>query len=240
MALTARGPRGATSAGPALAAQIGQVLAGSEPVRGVLSLLALAEEPLAAYPAVAAGLVGTLALVQALGDAGVGVPLWALTRGAVAAGPGDGAVSPSRRRCGAWGGWPALEHPERWGGLVDLPAVLDEQAAARLCGVLAAGGRIRSPSARPGVVARRLSRAGPPVSRHGTGWTPRGTRAGHRRDRGDRRARGPLASHPRCAPGRAGQPVRPGRRRRWRPWPPTSPQRGPRCDVIACDVAAAP
>ena len=38
-----------------------------------------------AHPAVPSGLAGTLALVQALGDARVDAPLWVLTRGAVAA-----------------------------------------------------------------------------------------------------------------------------------------------------------
>ena len=53
---------------------------------GVVSLLALARRRGA--PVVPAGLAGTLALVQALGDAGVAAPLWVLTRGAVAAGAG--------------------------------------------------------------------------------------------------------------------------------------------------------
>ena len=44
--------------------------------------------PVPAHPVVPAGLAGTLALVQALGDAGVGARLWVLTRGAVAAGAG--------------------------------------------------------------------------------------------------------------------------------------------------------
>ena len=39
---------------------------------GVLSLLALDERPVRGHPVVSAGLAGTLALVQALGDAGVG------------------------------------------------------------------------------------------------------------------------------------------------------------------------
>jgi hypothetical protein len=33
-----------------------------------------------------------------------------------------------------------LEHPGRWGGLVDVPAVLDERAGVRLCAVLAGCG----------------------------------------------------------------------------------------------------
>ena len=145
----------------ALAAQVGQALDGADQVSGVVSLLALAEEPLAAYPAVAAGLAGTQALVQALGDAGVAAPLWALTRGAVAAGPGDRAVSPAQAQVWGLGRVAGLEHPERWGGLVDVPATLDERAAALLCGVLAAGTEDQVAIRSSGAVARRLSHAGP-------------------------------------------------------------------------------
>ena len=41
----------------------------------MVSLLALDETPLAAHPAVSAGLAGTQALAQALGDAAIGAPL---------------------------------------------------------------------------------------------------------------------------------------------------------------------
>ena len=57
-----------------------------ETVSGVVSLLGLDETPVPGYQAVTVGLAGTLALVQALGDAGVDAPLWVLTCGAVAAG----------------------------------------------------------------------------------------------------------------------------------------------------------
>ena len=55
-------------------------------ISGVLSLLAFGRDPLPAHPMVPAGLAGTQGLVQALGYAGIGAPLWVLTRGAVAAG----------------------------------------------------------------------------------------------------------------------------------------------------------
>ena len=86
-----------------LAAQIGQALASESTLDGVASWLALAGPELAGpelagpelaemaapgYPAVPSGLAGTLALVQALGDAGITAPLWVLTCGAVAATPG--------------------------------------------------------------------------------------------------------------------------------------------------------
>src|ERR1039457_4296761 len=68
-----------------LAARISQVLAGAgDPqLSGVLSLLALDEEPLAGFPVVPGGLAATVDLLQALGDAEAGAPLWLLTQGAV-------------------------------------------------------------------------------------------------------------------------------------------------------------
>jgi hypothetical protein len=56
--------------------------AGISGVSGIVSLLAFDEEPLAACPAVPGGLAATVGLVQALGEAGIGAPLWVLTRGA--------------------------------------------------------------------------------------------------------------------------------------------------------------
>ena len=185
-ALAARSPRVlVVEAGPgepdraALAARIGEVLAGgASGVCGVLSLLALDEAPLPAHPAVPAGLAGTQALIQALGDAEIAAPLWVLTCGAVAAGSGEALTSqpgPRPVQAMAWGlGRVAgLEHPDRWGGLVDVPPVLDERAAGRLCGVLAGCGEDQVAIRGAGVLARRLVHAPPP--RAGTAWTPGGT-----------------------------------------------------------------
>ncbi|MGV9271354.1 type I polyketide synthase [Kitasatospora sp. NPDC003701] len=111
---------------------------------GVLSLLALDERVVGGEGRLAAGVAGTLLLVQALGDAGVVGPLWALTRGAVSVGAGDRVSSPVQAQVWGLGRVVALEHPERWGGLVDLPAVVDPAAARRLVGVLAAGTDVAS------------------------------------------------------------------------------------------------
>ncbi|KOV67663.1 hypothetical protein ADL01_24395, partial [Streptomyces sp. NRRL WC-3618] len=56
---------------------------------GVVSLLAFEESEHAGHEGVPAGLAGTVALVQALGDAGVGARLWAVTSGAVSTGRSD-------------------------------------------------------------------------------------------------------------------------------------------------------
>src|SRR6202022_1778037 len=104
------------------------------------SLLAVDEEPVSGHPVLTGGPAGTLVLVQALGDARIGAPLWVLTSGAVAAGPGDQVTSPGQARVWGLGRVAGLEHPDRWGGLVDVPPVLDGRAAGRLCAVLAGHG----------------------------------------------------------------------------------------------------
>ncbi|HET6704181.1 SDR family NAD(P)-dependent oxidoreductase, partial [Amycolatopsis sp.] len=162
-ALTARGAEVVTAAAATLPA--GEFA-------GVVSLLALDEDPLPAHPAVPAGVAATLVLVQALSDAGIEAPLWALTRGAVAATPGE---EPSVAQAEVWGlaQVAALELPERWGGLVDLPPVWDDRTAARLAAVLAGCGEDQVALRPTGVLARRLVRAKPP--RPGHTYRPRGT-----------------------------------------------------------------
>jgi acyl transferase domain-containing protein/acyl carrier protein len=128
--------------------------AAAEPgLAGVVSLSPTAET---GEPAV------TLALVQALGDAGVAAPLWCLTTGAVSVDPAE----PVRSRMGAaaWGlgRVAAQEAPDRWGGAVDLPEVLDERGADQLVAVLAGlGGEDQVAIRATGVFGRRLLRAAP-------------------------------------------------------------------------------
>ena len=153
------------------AAMAAQVQA-SDPA-GVVSLLALAEQPAPDDTVVSAGLAATVSLVQGLGDAGIGAPLWVLTRGAVAAGPQDQVTSPVQAQAWGLGRVAALEHPDRWGGLADLPASLDEQAGARLCQVLAGCGENQVAIRPAGILARRLGRAPQPASRRP--WNPCGT-----------------------------------------------------------------
>ncbi|XBQ32482.1 type I polyketide synthase [Streptomyces rapamycinicus] len=121
-------------------------------VAGVFSLLAMVDDE--------TGPLRTAALVQALGDAGVGAPLWVATRGAVSVGRSDGAVSPRQALVWGLGRVAALELPERWGGLVDLPETADERALGRLAGVLAgAGGEDQVAVRGSGVFGRRLTEA---------------------------------------------------------------------------------
>ncbi|MEU1950188.1 polyketide synthase, partial [Streptomyces sp. NPDC020125] len=62
----------------------------------------------------------TVSLVQALGVAGVDAPLWCVTRGAVSVVDGD-VVDPDQAGVWGLGRVIGLEHPDRWGGLIDLP-----------------------------------------------------------------------------------------------------------------------
>jgi acyl transferase domain-containing protein len=136
------------------------------PFAGVLSLLAVADP--SDTPA-----GRTLALAQALGDAGIDAPLWVLTRGAVATTTGEPA-DPAQAAAWGLGRVVGLEHPERWGGLVDLPPAWDDRTAGRLAAVLAAG-ELDQVALRPaGVLARRLHRA-PAAARPRTPWCPAGT-----------------------------------------------------------------
>ncbi|PNG97487.1 type I polyketide synthase [Streptomyces malaysiensis] len=154
--------------------------AGADTARldGVLSLLGLDERPHDQHPSLTAGLAGTLALVQALGDAEVDAPLWAATRGAVSVGRSDRLTSPEQAQLWGLGRTAALEHPERWGGLIDLPATADDRALGRLADILAGPEGISGEdhlAIRPqGIHARRLARA-PHHETTGDGWTTHGT-----------------------------------------------------------------
>ncbi|MGW2283087.1 beta-ketoacyl reductase, partial [Streptomyces sp. NPDC001770] len=101
-------------------------------------------------------------------------PLWVLTRGAVQVGAGEVTTSPAQTQVWGLGRTVGLEHADRWGGLVDLPAAWDAEAAARLVGVFAGGREDQVAVRESGVFLRRLVRA---ETRRGesAGWSPRGT-----------------------------------------------------------------
>ncbi|MFD8424554.1 type I polyketide synthase [Streptomyces sp. NPDC059668] len=173
-----------------LAARLNDAHDESAPVTAVLSLLPLAED----RAGVAAA---TATLVQALTDSGLRGPVWSLTRGAVSVGRSDAVTAPEQAAVWGLGRVAALEHPDLWGGLVDLPDDLDERAVARLAAVLtelpgaAPGASAESAGATDsagsgsagfgedqvavrdsGVFGRRLSRPRPtPLD----AWQPRGT-----------------------------------------------------------------
>ncbi|MET8168729.1 type I polyketide synthase [Streptomyces sp. NPDC005329] len=144
---------------------------------GVLSLLALRDDPHPEHPALPTGLALTVALVQALGDAGVDAPLRCATRGAVAVGPAERVTAPAQAQTWGLGRVVALEHPDRWGGLVDLPAELDDRAAGRLAAVLAgdAGDEDQVALRDTGLAVRRLVRAPLGAAPAARQWRPTGT-----------------------------------------------------------------
>ena len=151
---------------------------------GVVSLLALAEDPHPAHPELTLGLAGTLALVQALGDAEADAKLWAVSSGAVSTGRSDRLASAPQAQLWGLGRVVALEHPERWGGLVDLPQTPDTRTATRLATALAGipadgaadGGGVEDQIAvrGSGIFVRRLAHA-PLATDPARDWTPSGT-----------------------------------------------------------------
>ncbi|MFI8861514.1 SDR family NAD(P)-dependent oxidoreductase, partial [Streptomyces prasinus] len=131
-------------------------------VAGVLSLTALdtrAQVP-GAVEALPLPVAWSLALVQALGDAEIEAPLWCVTSGAVSTGRADGLVEPEQAQVWGLGRVAALEFPQRWGGLVDLPALLDERAGLRLSRALA-GTEDQVAVRTSGTFTRRLVRIAP-------------------------------------------------------------------------------
>ncbi|MEV0570874.1 SDR family NAD(P)-dependent oxidoreductase, partial [Dactylosporangium sp. NPDC050588] len=114
------------------------------------------------------GLAGVLRLLQATPDTGPHCPVWAATTGA-----GD---HPAAAATWGFGRVAALEHPTRWGGLIDLPAA-GRVAAERLVDVLLSGsGEDQVAIRTAGILVRRLERL-PSTGRPADGapWTPHGT-----------------------------------------------------------------
>ena len=223
----------------ALAGMLRQV-AGDGELAGVVSLLALDEARLPGTRGCRRGLAGTLVLVQALGDAGIGARLWALTRGAVAAGGGRAAEQPAQAMAWGLGRVAALEHPRPVGraGRRARGAVGPGRGVAARGAGRAARERTRSRSARPGCWPGGWSAPRPRARRPGRGcrrvrcWSPGGPGRWAVRWRGGwpgavRRAV-VLASRRGIAAGRRGRAGRRG-------WP----GRGPRSPSAAATWPAA-
>ncbi|MHC3455026.1 amino acid adenylation domain-containing protein [Streptomyces prasinus] len=154
-------------------AGLGAALAALERApEGVLTLGSLDTTPAAG--GTTQGLLATLALVQAVADAGLDAPVWALTSGAVDT-TGDGPVPhPEGALVAGLGRALALEDPARFGGVVDLPAGLPAGWADRLAAALAArDGEDQVAVRADGRYVRRLRRAAPPAAT--AAWTTRGT-----------------------------------------------------------------
>ncbi|MCA2219580.1 acyltransferase domain-containing protein, partial [Wangella sp. NEAU-J3] len=140
---------------------------------GVVNLAGLFPGSVPAAPTVPAGLAAALETTQRVHAAQIDAPMWWVTRGAVSTGRSDVVTEPVQAHLWGMGRVVGLENPHRWGGVIDLPEVLDGRAADRLVAVLADGSEDQVAVRASGVFARRLQRVTPdsaaPV------WTPRGT-----------------------------------------------------------------
>jgi acyl transferase domain-containing protein len=166
------------TAGPdrtALAARLTD--AGVTRAAGVLCLLALDDRAHADHPSLSLAAATTLTLAQALTDLGAGTPLWVATRGAVAATTAaTEAVDPLQAQVWGLGLGLSLDHPDTFGGLVDLPATLDEEAAQQLITALTGAGDEDQLAIRaPGLLSRRMVRAALGDTPAPRAWRPRGT-----------------------------------------------------------------
>ncbi|MBP2329148.1 acyl transferase domain-containing protein/D-arabinose 1-dehydrogenase-like Zn-dependent alcohol dehydrogenase/acyl carrier protein [Kibdelosporangium banguiense] len=126
--------------------------------RGVLSLLALSGKP-------------SLAATDALVRVTAGTRLWCVTQGAVTASAGD-VPDPEQAQVWGYGRVAALEHPDQWGGLIDLPGDVDERVGDLLCALLANDAEDQLAIRPSGVLARRLTRTRLPAAE--SRWSTRG------------------------------------------------------------------
>ncbi|RDG31563.1 SDR family NAD(P)-dependent oxidoreductase, partial [Streptomyces corynorhini] len=159
----------ACAAALGLPAEGADTLDATRELDGVLSLLGFATSP--------EPVVGTLHALRALDDAHLaGVPLWAVTQGAVAVDRTESIARTSHSAVWGLGRVAALEHPDVWGGLVDLPARVDDRACARLAHALTrlGSGEDQLAIRAHGLFGRRLVPSAP-SSRHVSRWEPNGT-----------------------------------------------------------------
>nr|WP_318306439.1 type I polyketide synthase [Amycolatopsis sp. MEP2-6] len=115
-----------------------------------------------------------LATAMTLARAEATAPLWCVTLGAAQVPGDDHPGDPALAALWGFGRALALETPDRWGGLIDVPTIPDEHQIARLWSIVTAGNGEDQLALRPtGVFARRLVRA--PLPSPAPSWTPRGT-----------------------------------------------------------------
>ncbi|MEU4933006.1 SDR family NAD(P)-dependent oxidoreductase, partial [Streptomyces yokosukanensis] len=144
---------------------------------GVLSLLAVDERGEdAGTPLGLPSLGGTVVLAQAFADSALDGSLWCLTEDVqvttVDERPGD----PAREALWGLGRVIALEHPDLWGGLIDVPAGSTAEITRTLAGVLTGdSGEDQLALRAEGVFARRWKRAAPRPRTTPRTWEPTGT-----------------------------------------------------------------
>ncbi len=143
------------------------------PFDGVLSLLAFDTREHPEGPALTTPVAATIALLQALRDAGVDAPAWVVTRGAVAVDAfADADADPAAAAVWGLGTVLGLDQPGTWGGLVDLDSAAD---AGRLAAVVSGVDSEDQVALRAsGVFAKRMVHA-PLPNTVVEPWQPRGT-----------------------------------------------------------------
>ncbi|MEV8563251.1 SDR family NAD(P)-dependent oxidoreductase [Streptomyces sp. NPDC051917] len=140
---------------------------------GILSLLG-GERRAGDSAAASHGLLATVAAVQAVVDTGLTTRLWCLTTGAVAvSGPEEITAVDQAALWGVAVGT-ALDHPDIWGGIVDLPTASADAEVGALCRVLSDGGEDQVAVREGKVYGRRLrhARVADPIT---SAWRPHGT-----------------------------------------------------------------
>ncbi|WP_420719719.1 type I polyketide synthase, partial [Streptomyces sp. NRRL WC-3618] len=146
---------------------------------GALSLLASAGQPestdATTQPDLATPALRTAVLLQALGDANSTATAWAATHGAVTTTPSESAAAPAQASVWGLGRVAALEYPQTWGGLIDLPDTADTAAATSLARILGNPESEDQLAVRAsGVFVRRLVRA-PLGGEQDREWSSHGT-----------------------------------------------------------------
>ncbi|MFI1675450.1 type I polyketide synthase, partial [Streptomyces sp. NPDC020598] len=118
--------------------------------------------------------VQALIATQAMGDAKVAGPTWLVTRGAVSVGDlDDGPLRAEQAAVWGLGRVAALEHPDRWGGLVDLAEAPGANTAALLASVFSSSSEDQLALREGRIHARRLRQASAQRPT-GPGWKPEG------------------------------------------------------------------
>ncbi|NKE59942.1 SDR family NAD(P)-dependent oxidoreductase [Lentzea sp. PSKA42] len=132
----------------------------------IVSLVALDESP---SDVLTTGLEQSILLVKS-----VDTLIWAVTSGAVAAETSDSVRSAAQAAVWGFGRAAALEYPQRWAGLIDVPEVLDENALRRFVSCVAGlGGEDQLAVRSSGVMGRRLAHR--PVDALPSDYTAHGT-----------------------------------------------------------------
>ncbi|MFD0442641.1 hypothetical protein ACFQ10_09010 [Streptomyces indonesiensis] len=104
---------------------LGDQVKSADGCAGVVSLLSWDDRADTEYGTVSVGTAATLAATQALRDHGVTAPLWCVTSGGVAV-AGE-AADPVQSAVWGFGAVLGLDHPDTFGGLIDLPAQGDDE-----------------------------------------------------------------------------------------------------------------